>query len=78
MTQSSLKSFRDTLEAIVVALLLAFVIRAFIVQAFKIPSGSMLETLQIGDIKVNGSSQERGGRCGPGILSCQTLHQSRC
>ncbi|HKI82626.1 MAG TPA: S26 family signal peptidase, partial [Pseudodesulfovibrio sp.] len=44
MTQSSLKSFRDTLEAIVVALLLAFVIRAFIVQAFKIPSGSMLET----------------------------------
>nr|WP_321255091.1 signal peptidase I [uncultured Pseudodesulfovibrio sp.] len=49
MTQSSLKSFRDSIEAIVVALLLAFVIRAFIVQAFKIPSGSMLETLQIGD-----------------------------
>ena len=49
MTQSSLKSFRDTVEAIVVALLLAFIIRAFVVQAFKIPSGSMLETLQIGD-----------------------------
>lgn len=49
MTQSSLKSFRDTIEAIVVALLLAFVIRAFVVQAFKIPSGSMLQTLQIGD-----------------------------
>ncbi|AMK10594.1 MAG: signal peptidase I [Pseudodesulfovibrio sp.] len=49
MTQSSLKSFRDTLEAVVVALLLAFVIRAFVVQAFKIPSGSMLDTLQIGD-----------------------------
>ncbi|MBG0790645.1 MAG: signal peptidase I [Desulfovibrionaceae bacterium] len=49
MTQSSLKSFRDTIEAVVVALLLAFVIRAFVVQAFKIPSGSMLETLQIGD-----------------------------
>jgi signal peptidase I len=49
MTQSSLKSFRDTVEAVVVALLLAFVIRAFVVQAFKIPSGSMLETLQIGD-----------------------------
>jgi len=44
-----MKSFRDTIEAIVVALLLAFVIRAFVVQAFKIPSGSMLETLQIGD-----------------------------
>ena len=49
MTSKSMKSFRDTIEAIVVALLLAFVIRAFIVQAFKIPSGSMLETLQIGD-----------------------------
>jgi len=49
MTNSSMKSFRDTLEAIAVALLLAFVIRAFVVQAFKIPSGSMLDTLQIGD-----------------------------
>ncbi|WP_419785629.1 signal peptidase I [Pseudodesulfovibrio sp.] len=49
MTNKSLKSFRDTVEAIIVALLLAFFIRAFIVQAFKIPSGSMLETLQIGD-----------------------------
>ncbi|BCS88373.1 signal peptidase I [Pseudodesulfovibrio sediminis] len=49
MTHSSMKSFRDTVEAVVVALILAFIIRAFIVQAFKIPSGSMLETLQIGD-----------------------------
>lgn len=49
MSNSSMKQFRDTLEAIIVALLLAFVIRAFVVQAFKIPSGSMLETLQIGD-----------------------------
>ncbi len=49
MTNKSMQSFRDTIEAIVVALLLAFVIRAFVVQAFKIPSGSMLETLQIGD-----------------------------
>lgn len=49
MSNTSIKQFRDTLEAIAVALLLAFVIRAFVVQAFKIPSGSMLETLQIGD-----------------------------
>jgi signal peptidase I len=41
--------FREYAEALLVALLLAFVIRTFIVQAFKIPSGSMLETLQIGD-----------------------------
>jgi signal peptidase I len=32
-----------------VALLLALVIRTFVVQAFKIPSGSMLPTLEIGD-----------------------------
>src|SRR5499426_4711652 len=41
--------FREYAEALVVALLLAFVIRTFVVQAFKIPSGSMLPTLQIGD-----------------------------
>ncbi len=40
---------RENLEAIIVAVLLALFIRAFVVQAFKIPSGSMLDTLQIGD-----------------------------
>jgi signal peptidase I len=40
---------REYAEAIVVAMLLAFAIRVFVVQAFKIPSGSMIPTLQIGD-----------------------------
>ncbi len=40
---------REYVEAIFVAVLLALVIRTFVVQAFKIPSGSMLPTLQIGD-----------------------------
>ena len=40
---------RETLEAIAVALLLALLIRTFVVQAYKFPSGSMLPTLQIGD-----------------------------
>ncbi|MFQ5508236.1 MAG: signal peptidase I [Leptospirillia bacterium] len=41
--------FREYTEAIIIAVLLALFIRAYIVQAYKIPSGSMLETLQIGD-----------------------------
>jgi signal peptidase I len=40
---------REYIEAILIALLLAFFIRAYIIQAFKIPSGSMIPTLLIGD-----------------------------
>ncbi|MDF0677504.1 MAG: S26 family signal peptidase, partial [Nitrospira sp.] len=36
---------REYAEAIIVAMLLAFAIRVFVVQAFKIPSGSMIPTL---------------------------------
>ena len=40
---------REYAEAIIIALVLALFIRAFIVQAYKIPSGSMEDTLLIGD-----------------------------
>lgn len=48
--QHSNKSvLREYAEAIIIALILALAIRTYVVQAFKIPSGSMLNTLQIGD-----------------------------
>lgn len=40
---------RENIEALVIAVILALFIRAFVVQAFKIPSGSMQNTLLIGD-----------------------------
>ena len=41
--------FREYAESIIWALVLAFIIRSCVVQAFKIPSGSMEDTLAIGD-----------------------------
>lgn len=41
--------WREYVEALLIALVLALIIRAFVVQAFKIPSESMLQTLLVGD-----------------------------
>ncbi len=50
MSDNSEKSVvREYVEAIGIAILLALFIRTFVFQAFKIPSGSMLDTLKIGD-----------------------------
>lgn len=42
-------TLREYLEAFAIAGVLAFIIRTFLFQAFKIPSGSMIPTLLVGD-----------------------------
>lgn len=41
--------FREYVEAILWAVALTFVLRAFVIQAFRIPSESMVKTLLVGD-----------------------------
>jgi signal peptidase I len=43
------KLFKEYIEPIIIAILIALFIRTFVVQAFKIPSSSMEPTLQVGD-----------------------------
>lgn len=41
--------FRENVESFGVAIIIALLLRAFVVEAFKIPTGSMIPTLLIGD-----------------------------
>ncbi|HDN84601.1 MAG TPA: signal peptidase I [Candidatus Aerophobetes bacterium] len=49
MKKKSLSWIKETVETVVIALVLAFLIRSFIVETFWIPSGSMEPTLMVGD-----------------------------
>jgi signal peptidase I len=43
------KKLRENIEVVIIAVVIAMFIRTFVVQAYKIPSGSMEDTLLIGD-----------------------------
>ncbi len=43
---SAAHSLKDTIESLVIAFVLAFVFRAFVIEAFVIPTGSMADTLR--------------------------------
>ena len=50
MAKNRLKSeLREWVESIFIAFVIAIVLQTFVVQAFKIPSGSMIPTFNIGD-----------------------------
>lgn len=49
LSQWRKSELREYAESILIAVLVALLLRAFVVEAFKIPSGSMLPTLQIQD-----------------------------
>jgi signal peptidase I len=60
--RSNARWLREGIIVVVVAILFAVLLRAFVVQTFYIPSGSMLPTLQIGDrILVNKLSYDLHG-----------------
>ena len=44
--KSAVESFKETIESLILAFVLAFVFRAFVVEAFVIPTGSMADTLR--------------------------------
>ena len=49
MSQKVKSQLREWTESILIALVIAIVIQTFIIQAFKIPSGSMIPTFKVGD-----------------------------
>lgn len=50
MNKQKIRSeIREWAESIIIALILALLIRTFVFQAFKIPSGSMIPTFEVGD-----------------------------
>ena len=49
MKQKTKMIIRENVESLLIAFILAMIIRAFVIQAYKIPTGSMIPTLMVGD-----------------------------
>jgi len=49
ISKETKKTIKEWVESLVIAFVLAMVIRTYVIQAFKIPTGSMIPTLKIGD-----------------------------
>ena len=49
MSEKKKTKWREYVETFIIALLIALFVRTFVIQAFKIPSGSMVPTLLVGD-----------------------------
>lgn len=58
---------REWIDALVIAFVLAMFIRTFVVELFKIPSGSMSPTL-LGDLVAEGSARDAQGETGQYLL----------
>jgi signal peptidase I len=71
-------AWRQNIESISLAILLALVVRSSVVQAFWVPSGSMLPTIQIGDhLFVNKLAYDlRLPLVGTKLMSTGSLHRN--
>ena len=49
MERKGKNAIREYIEAFAVAIIAALILRAFVIQAFRIPTGSMKDTLLVGD-----------------------------
>ena len=70
--------FRETIESFAVALILAFLFRAFVAEAFVIPTGSMAPTLMGAHKDISSSETGFGFQCGAsGEVETETGRKTR-